>query len=148
MERTAIERQKLSDRLAAVLEDEIVSGERPVGDRLPSEREMMRLYGVGRPTIREALFNLQKKGLVEVSNGARTRITRPTPAIILDDISGAEKYLLAQPSGQQNSQNSAPSLRPVWPWTVTLGDQPLALALKSGNFGAPDFFVKAFDSLS
>jgi uncharacterized protein YgbK (DUF1537 family) len=33
---------------------------------------------------------------------------------------------------------------PGVPWTVTLGDPPLALALKSGNFGGPDFFLKAF----
>jgi uncharacterized protein YgbK (DUF1537 family) len=29
------------------------------------------------------------------------------------------------------------------PWTVSLGATPLALALKSGNFGAEDFFEKA-----
>ena len=28
---------------------------RPLGDQLPSERELMRLFGVGRPAIREAL---------------------------------------------------------------------------------------------
>ena len=32
---------------------------------------------------------------------------------------------------------------PGVPGTVTVGDTPLALALKSGNFGAPDFFEKA-----
>src|SRR5215471_1212967 len=36
---------------------------------------------------------------------------------------------------------------PGVPWTVSLGDPPLALALKSGNFGAPDFFLRAFDAL-
>jgi uncharacterized protein YgbK (DUF1537 family) len=33
------------------------------------------------------------------------------------------------------------------PWTVSLGEPPLALALKSGNFGAPDFFSRAFTAL-
>jgi uncharacterized protein YgbK (DUF1537 family) len=28
---------------------------------------------------------------------------------------------------------------------VSLGEPRLALALKSGNFGAPDFFLKAFE---
>jgi uncharacterized protein YgbK (DUF1537 family) len=32
-------------------------------------------------------------------------------------------------------------------WTVSLGDPPLALALKSGNFGSDDFFEKAFRRL-
>jgi uncharacterized protein YgbK (DUF1537 family) len=36
---------------------------------------------------------------------------------------------------------------PGVPWTVGLGDPPLALALKSGNFGAPDFFLRAFAAL-
>ena len=36
---------------------------------------------------------------------------------------------------------------PGVPWTVSLGDRPLALALKSGNFGAPDFFLRAFSVL-
>ena len=36
---------------------------------------------------------------------------------------------------------------PGVPWTVTLGEKPLALALKSGNFGRPDFFTRAFEML-
>jgi uncharacterized protein YgbK (DUF1537 family) len=34
---------------------------------------------------------------------------------------------------------------PGVPWTVSYGDPQLALALKSGNFGADDFFVKAWE---
>ncbi len=37
-----------------------------------------------------------------------------------------------------------PQIDPGVPATVSLGDPPLALALKSGNFGGPDFFLKAF----
>jgi uncharacterized protein YgbK (DUF1537 family) len=33
---------------------------------------------------------------------------------------------------------------PGVPWTTSLSNPPLALALKSGNFGADDFFLKAF----
>jgi len=36
---------------------------------------------------------------------------------------------------------------PGVPWTVSLGDRPLALALKSGNFGADDFFLRAWSTL-
>jgi len=36
---------------------------------------------------------------------------------------------------------------PGIPWTISLSDEPLALALKSGNFGTPDFFLKAFEKL-
>ena len=38
-----------------------------------------------------------------------------------------------------------PEIDPGVPWTASVGARPLLLALKSGNFGAPDFFTKAFD---
>ncbi len=34
------------------------------------------------------------------------------------------------------------------PWTESIGERPLAFALKAGNFGAPDFFQKAMEMLS
>ena len=37
-----------------------------------------------------------------------------------------------------------PEIDPGVPWTASIADEPLLLALKSGNFGAPDFFTKAF----
>jgi uncharacterized protein YgbK (DUF1537 family) len=37
-----------------------------------------------------------------------------------------------------------PEIDPGVPWTVSIGDPPLALALKSGNFGTTDFFTKSF----
>jgi uncharacterized protein YgbK (DUF1537 family) len=40
-----------------------------------------------------------------------------------------------------------PQIDPGVPWTASLGEPALALALKSGNFGAPDFFLKAFERL-
>jgi len=36
-----------------------------------------------------------------------------------------------------------PQIDPGVPWTETVGDEPAAITLKSGNFGAPDFFAKA-----
>ncbi len=37
-----------------------------------------------------------------------------------------------------------PQIDPGVPWTMSVGPKPIALALKSGNFGGDDFFVKAF----
>jgi uncharacterized protein YgbK (DUF1537 family) len=37
-----------------------------------------------------------------------------------------------------------PEIDPGVPWTVSIGEPPLALALKSGNFGTQDFFTKSF----
>ena len=41
-----------------------------------------------------------------------------------------------------------PEIDPGVPWTRALDGPPLALALKSGNFGAPDFFLKAWERLA
>ena len=44
-----------------------------------------------------------------------------------------------------------PEIDPGVPWTTGIGgearERPLALALKSGNFGTPDFFLKAWSKL-
>jgi uncharacterized protein YgbK (DUF1537 family) len=41
-----------------------------------------------------------------------------------------------------------PQIDPGVPWTMTSGTTPIALALKSGNFGAVDFFAKALGQLA
>lgn len=41
-----------------------------------------------------------------------------------------------------------PEIDPGVPWTRSVGAPGVALALKSGNFGAPDFFLKAWSLLS
>jgi uncharacterized protein YgbK (DUF1537 family) len=40
-----------------------------------------------------------------------------------------------------------PEIDPGVPWTLAADGKPLALALKSGNFGTADFFVKALKML-
>ena len=47
-----------------------------------------------------------------------------------------------------NGLRIGPQIDPGVPWTVSLGDPPLALALKSGNFGSADFFSKAWQVLA
>lgn len=41
-----------------------------------------------------------------------------------------------------------PEIDPGVPWTRSIGGPDLALALKSGNFGAPDFFLRAWSLLT
>jgi len=40
-----------------------------------------------------------------------------------------------------------PEIAPGVPWTRSIGSPAVALALKSGNFGAPDFFLEAWKKL-
>jgi len=41
-----------------------------------------------------------------------------------------------------------PEIAPGVPWTRSLDGRRIALALKSGNFGAPDFFLEAWKTLA
>lgn len=52
------------------LRDRLVSGEIPVGGRLPSEAELCRDYEVARTTVRQALNLLVQDGLVQKRMGA------------------------------------------------------------------------------
>jgi GntR family transcriptional repressor for pyruvate dehydrogenase complex len=53
---------------------DIVSGVYPPGARLPAERELSRLLGASRPTLREALRRLGEWGLINVRRGSGVEI--------------------------------------------------------------------------
>lgn len=101
-----LRRDRLSDKIAKDIEDRVLSGELTVGDRLPSERDLMAHYGVGRPAVREALLWLSKTGILSVSNGDRTRVTEPDPRDMLQLLSGAARMLVARPEGIRQFQKT------------------------------------------
>ncbi len=103
---SAIRRRKLHEEVAARIEAAIVSGRYAPGDQLPSERELMEYYGVGRPAVREALLSLEKMGLVAIQSGERARVTRPTPKVLVEQLSGAARHLLAAPGGVHHFQQA------------------------------------------
>lgn len=57
------QRKILSDNVLIELENMIISGLRP-GDKVPTEKELSELFGVGRSTIRESMKALVAKGLI------------------------------------------------------------------------------------
>lgn len=48
-----------------------------VGDKLPSERELVGTFGVGRSAVREALKSLSLLGLLEIRQGDGTYVRSP-----------------------------------------------------------------------
>jgi GntR family transcriptional regulator, sialic acid-inducible nan operon repressor len=94
-----IRRRKLSEEAALRLEAMIREGTFPKGTMLPPERELMKIFGVGRASIREALFALNRMGLVRLRNGERPRVTTPTPENLITELSGAARQFLSQPNG-------------------------------------------------
>jgi GntR family transcriptional repressor for pyruvate dehydrogenase complex len=98
--------RKLSDEVAHHLEQMIRDGDFAEADRLPSERDLMQHFGVGRPSVREALLHLSKMGLVEVRSGERARVTRPTTQFVIDALAGPARHMLAAPDGIHEFQNA------------------------------------------
>jgi len=66
---------ELVDGIGAQIQAQVL---RP-GDKLPTESEIMRSYGVSRTVVREALSRLQAGGLVETRHGIGTFVLEPQP---------------------------------------------------------------------
>jgi GntR family transcriptional regulator len=62
-------------QLENILREKIMSGAFPAGSRLPTEIELIRIYGVGRITVRQALAALTKEGLIERKRRRGTFVT-------------------------------------------------------------------------
>lgn len=52
----------------------ILSGQFPIGSKLPAERELAVELGVTRPTLREALQRISRDGWIEIRHGHSTRV--------------------------------------------------------------------------
>lgn len=92
-------RKKLSEMVEEELEQMIRRREFGEGEQLPSERELMAFFNVGRPSVREALAALKRKGLVQINNGERARVSRPSADTIIGELSGMAKDFLSHPGG-------------------------------------------------
>ena len=89
-----IVRRKLADEVKDRLRAMIRGGEIQPGDRLPSERDLMTRFGVGRPAIREALQSLGSSGLIEINHGERARVIVPNTRDMFSRLGETMSHLL------------------------------------------------------
>jgi DNA-binding FadR family transcriptional regulator len=89
-----IRRRKLSDEVRERLLAQINEGDLRPGDPLPSERELMALYGVGRPAIREAMQQLASLGLIVVRHGDRPRLAAPRLDLLAEQLALTMRHVL------------------------------------------------------
>jgi DNA-binding FadR family transcriptional regulator len=82
-ERRPLRAQSLGQQMVADLLDRIASGEFRPGDRLPVEHELMRQYGTGRNTVREAVQSLVALDLVEVRRRRGAIVLATSPQRVL-----------------------------------------------------------------
>jgi DNA-binding FadR family transcriptional regulator len=98
--------QRVYQRIALTLSEQINEGRLADGALLPSERELAETFKASRTSIREALLSLQSSGLITVRQRARARVTRMGTPAFFNQLSGAAKALIAQPEGVENFQEA------------------------------------------
>lgn len=82
-ERIHINREPLATEVVRQIIDQILSEELDIGDRLPSERTLAEMLGVGRSVVREALKTLAVLGLIEVRQGNGTYLGQPDTGFLV-----------------------------------------------------------------
>ncbi|QKH36709.1 FadR family transcriptional regulator [Achromobacter pestifer] len=70
--------RNLAQGLVESITERIRAGDIRPGDKLPTESEIMRQFGVSRTVVREALSRLQASGLVETHHGVGTYALEPS----------------------------------------------------------------------
>jgi GntR family transcriptional repressor for pyruvate dehydrogenase complex len=75
-------REAPSTGITRMLLDYLLSREVELGDRIPPERQLAQVLGVGRSTVREAIKSLSLLGLLEVRQGDGTYLIRSTSDLL------------------------------------------------------------------
>jgi GntR family transcriptional regulator len=78
----------LYHQLASTLSNAIARGVYQPGERLPSEPELAKRYGVTRPTVRHATRLLAERRLVEARRGSGTFVRQPHKQVDLFSLAG------------------------------------------------------------
>ncbi len=86
----------LYHQLADILIDQIRSGTYQPGDVIPSETGIAKTYQIGRPTVRQAMDTLVKKGLIERRRGSGTFVKEQGPAVDIFSMAGTSQAFLTK----------------------------------------------------
>ena len=78
----------LYHQLAGKLTERIRSGEFPPGSRIPSEHQLCADFAIGRPTVRQAIDLLVRRGLLNKRRGSGTYVREPQQEVALFSLDG------------------------------------------------------------
>lgn len=89
-------REGVAKQVADSIRAAILDGRLKVEERLPTEEELARRFGISRPTVREALKRLAAQNLVQSRRGATggTFVTRPDPEGVAQAITASATLLV------------------------------------------------------
>jgi len=87
----------IAKQIAETIREAILSGHLKVDERLPTEDELAKRYGVSRPTIREALKRLAAQNLIRSRRGPTggNFVMRPDPEDMAQTLSGSAMLLMS-----------------------------------------------------
>jgi GntR family transcriptional regulator, transcriptional repressor for pyruvate dehydrogenase complex len=71
---TRIDHARTAEEVCAQIETLVLEGVLRVGDKLPGERDLARQFDVSRPVLREAIKELENRGLIVTRHGGGTFI--------------------------------------------------------------------------
>lgn len=74
-----MENQKLSDKVSSKIKQDVANGKYKAGEKIPAEPELMKIYEVGRSSIREAIKSLAMAGILKVQQGSGTFVNDVLP---------------------------------------------------------------------
>jgi DNA-binding FadR family transcriptional regulator len=89
-----IQKASATTKVSKALYDMIATGQFQRGQRLPSQDQLAKQFGVSRNTLREAINQLAAMGLLSSQQGVGTLVVPPTPDGYLSRLSG---HLLLDP---------------------------------------------------
>lgn len=98
-QRHKVRRPRVHDEVLACLLKDIKGGVYEEGQKLPSERDLMEYFGVGRPAVREALSALARMGLIEVTPGMRAKVCQLTLKPMLQEMRATLQVYSSTPDG-------------------------------------------------
>lgn len=73
-----INKKSLAEEVASKLQEQISLGQYKINEKLPIEAELMKSFGVGRSSIREAMKLLANSGLLRIQQGVGTFVQEVT----------------------------------------------------------------------
>ena len=112
----------LYDRAIDALNQFIDQGGYQPGDRLPAEGELAKQFGISRPTLREAMGNLEGQGVILRRHGVGTFVTAPAQGTMQGGLEQLESVRsLAERAGVALNRAD---------WVVSLVDAPANIAEK------------------
>lgn len=86
----------LYHQLADIVMEQIRSGVYLPGQMIPSETGLAKEYGIGRPTVRQAMNTLVQKGLIQRRRGSGTFVKPPLPQVDLFSLAGTSQAFITQ----------------------------------------------------